>query len=269
MRKTRYLHYLVIVACCFWTGLSTSPATAETVRIAHCFGGCPTGTPEQNSLIARAIYTLSFNPTTRIADWVAYVVTPGSIGVATNLSRDSRPDPYIDDTLQPGEVGSAESELELYYFAPLVSFAGTPYWSDVNFLTNRVPRNSELNRGSWYGLEWAVRNLANRSEAVYVLTGPVYGDLQESGEDAEDGYELRNYSDLSGVKVPGGFFKVVIDETGRMAAFVFPQDLPFHVHHCDQLIPVTEVESLTGLDLFPELALSPAEDLSELLGCFR
>ncbi|MDX1269824.1 MAG: DNA/RNA non-specific endonuclease, partial [Oceanisphaera sp.] len=147
-----------------------------------------------------------------------------------------------------------QDRVLLDYFAPLVSFAGTPYWSETNLLTNRVPRNSELNRGSWYGLEWAVRNLANRLPALYVITGPVY----EAGTDRSGDASL-----------PDGFFKVIADETGQVAAFVFPQQLPFHIHHCDQLTTLEEVERVSGLDLFPELSGMPRGDLSERLGCFR
>ncbi len=243
----------------FWLALlHPYSATAQTVRFAHCLGGCPTGAPETNHVIGRSIYTLSFNTEKRIADWVAYSVTAESIGVATNLTRLPSPDPILTDTLRPEDfpvVGEGGSLL-LDYFTPLVSFAGTPYWSETNYLANRVPRNSELTRGSWYGLEWAVRNLANRTEGLYVITGPIYpASVSGQSQQVDD-------------QVPGGFFKVLATETGEAAAFLFPQDLPFHIHHCEQLTTIAEVERLTGLDLFPELTGMPSGDLSERLGCF-
>jgi len=241
---------------------------AETVRFAHCLGGCPVGAGSDNLVIARAIYTLSFNPGRRIADWVAYEVTAGSIGVATNLPRGPEPDPFVPDTLNPADFAPAQDgALELNYFAPLVSFAGTPYWSETNYLTNRVPRSGELNRGSWYGLEWAVRNLANRTASLYVVTGPIYGDL---GDDATGSGTPETVGQQPGSEgIPTGFFKVVADENGGIAAFLFPQTLPFHIHHCEQLTSVSEVERLTGLDLFPELPSVSSTDLSGGLGCFR
>ena len=160
----------LIAALVLIPALGLGPALhGETVRIAHCVMGCPLGSPEANDVIARPIYTLSFNNQTRVADWVTYVVTSGSIGVATNLSREPQQDPYVEDTLSQEDYagGTDILNLERNNFAPLVSFAGTPFWSDVNYLTNMVPRNPDLNRGSWYGLEWAVRNLANRTDALY------------------------------------------------------------------------------------------------------
>jgi endonuclease G len=242
--------------------------SAETVRFAHCLGGCPVGAGSNNLVIARAIYTLSFNPDRRIADWVAYEVTAGSIGVATNLPRGPQPDPFVSDTLNPANFASAQDgALELNYFAPLVSFAGTPYWTETNYLTNRVPRSGELNRGSWYGLEWAERNLANRTASLYVVTGPIYGDL---GDDAMGSVASESGGQPSGSEgIPTGFFKVVADANGGMAAFLFPQTLPFHIHHCEQLTSVSELERLSGLDLFPELPSVPSTDLSGGLGCVR
>jgi len=243
--------------------LAVQTVSGETVRFAHCLGGCPVGAPDSNQVIARSLYTLSYNLENKVADWVAYIVTPGSIGVASNLSRQPLNDPYIASTLSPGDFPSEQEgeRLVLNNFAPLVSFAGTPFWSEVNYLTNMVPRNSELNRGPWYGLEWAVRNLANRTEGLYVLTGPVYGaGFTES--------ELVLSTDTPH-RVPNGFYKVIVDDEGNVAAFTFPQDLPFHIHHCDRLSSIGEVERLSGLDLFPELPQLPLGDLSESLGCFQ
>ena len=245
--------------------LSALSVNAETVRFAHCLGGCPVGAPASNQVIARSLYTLSYNVDHKVADWVAYIVTPGSIGVATNLSRQPRTDPFVADTLQPEDVvtaddGEQDGHLVLNYFTPLVSFAGTPFWQEINFLTNMVPRNSELNRGSWYGLEWAVRNLANRTDGLYVITGPVY--------DREFVTVAQTLETDTLHRIPTGFFKVVVDNEGRAGVFTFPQDLPFHIHHCDRLASLDEVERLTGLDLLPELPHLPLGDLSESLGCF-
>jgi len=232
----------------------------QTIRIAHCVMGCPLGSPATNDVIARPIYTLSFNHQTRVADWVTYVVTSGSIGVATNLSREPQRDPYINNTLRQEDYDNSIGvlKLERNSFAPLVSFAGTPFWSDVNYLTNMVPRNPDLNRGSWYGLEWAVRNLANRTDSLYVITGPVF-DLEKPQQSLVT--EVRHV-------VPSGFFKIVATKGGQVAAFTFDQDLPFHVHHCEQLTTLENVERLTGLDLFPEVTGWPIGDLSPRLGCF-
>jgi endonuclease G len=235
---------------------ATNSAQGQTLKIAHCLAGCPAG-GNSNDLILRPVYALSYDHQARMAQWAAYIVTAGSIGVATNLSREPMSDPFIEDAMTAQDYQTLPENMQRQTLVPLVSFAGTPYWSDINYMTNMVPRNSELNRGSWYGLEWAVRNLANRADELYVVSGPIF--------------EFNSNRDqiLAGEQqIPSAFFKVVATRGGQMAAFLFNQDLPFHVHHCEQLTSLAVIENLTGLDLFPERSDWPAGDLSERLGCF-
>lgn len=237
-----------------------SPLFAQDMRIAHCLAGCPLGAPVANDVIIRPIYALSFNNTNLVADWVAYRVTDRSIGIATNLSRRPVPDPYVSLTLDEQDYQDSNSlaSVERGLFVPLVSFAGTPYWNDVNYLTAMVPRNPELTRGSWYGLEWAVRNLANRTGELYVLTGPLF-------DAAAPATALPTAKPH---RVPVGFFKVVATADGAMTAFTFDQRLAFHVHHCERRVPLAAIERLTGLDLFPEQPGWPTGNLDQGLGCF-
>ena len=239
--------------------LAINLSTASELHISHCLFGCPDGTPQESQLVIRSIYALAYNQENKVADWAAYKVSVDSIGIATSLSREAVVDTFIENTLRAIDYGTAEeaNDLGRSAFVPLVSFAGTPYWNDVNYLTNMVPRSSALNRGAWYGLEWAVRNLANREGAVYVLTGPIYNPNSEP---------LRLPTDKSH-KVPDAFFKILISENGANSAFVFEQNLPIHVHHCQQITSVREIEELTGLDFFPELERLPNTSLDQGLGC--
>ncbi|MFM1897727.1 MAG: hypothetical protein RLZZ385_2801 [Pseudomonadota bacterium] len=232
---------------------------ADTVRIAHCLAGCPLGAPADNDVVIRSIYALSFNHRTRVADWVAYMVTPATIGIASNLSRTPVPDPYIPDALTEAdyENAGAAAGVERSLFVPLVSFAGTPYWREVNFLTNMVPRNPELSRGSWYGLEWAVRNLANRAGEVYVLTGPIF----------DPAAPMPALPTGTPHQIPSGFYMVLAVAGGRVSAFRFDQQQAFHVHHCERRVNLEEIELATGLDLFPEAEQWPAGNLDQQLGC--
>lgn len=67
----------------------------------HCLFGCPLGAPATNDTIVREIYTLSSNDLTKVADWVAYRVTPTSIG--SSGERTWQADPWLsaDETLTP------------------------------------------------------------------------------------------------------------------------------------------------------------------------
>ena len=238
--------------------LFTPPLQAQIYKFGHCLLGCPQGAAPDNHVLVRSIYTLSFNPATKSADWVAYQVTAGSIGIASSLSRALVPDDFVADTLESADFLAIEEQgLVRAQYAPLVSFAGTPYWSEVNYATNAVVRSSSLSQGAWYGLDWSVRNLVNREAAVYVVTGPVfYPDAAPRTLDTEKQH-----------RIPDAFFKVVLTREGRAAAFLFAQDTPVHVHHCELRSSILEIEDLTGLTLFPEGGSRLDMTLDAALGC--
>ena len=65
------------------------PATAADgeLHTFHCLWGCPVGTPATNDTIVREIYTLSSNDFTKMADWVAYRITPQTIADVTGAAQ--------------------------------------------------------------------------------------------------------------------------------------------------------------------------------------
>lgn len=252
-----------VVSGCLLQGLlwlySAPLATAQVYQIGHCLHGCPRGADSGNHLLIRSIYALSYNTQTKSADWVAYEISAGSIGIASSLSRDAVVDDYVEDTLHNADFeAAAGSGLIRAQYVPLVGFAATPYWQEVNYLTNAVARSTSLSQGAWYGLDWAIRNLVNREESVYVITGPIFYSDREP----------RQLPVSTLHRVPDAFFKVVVTEAGRSAAFLLEQDTPVHLHHCEQQSSVEEIESLTGLDLFPDLSRPLEPTLHTVLGCF-
>jgi endonuclease G len=167
-------------------------------------------------------------------------------------------DDFVADTLEIADFFAIQEQgLVRAQYAPLVSFAATPYWSEVNYSTNAVVRTSSLSQGAWYGLDWAVRNLVNREAAVYVVTGPVF--YPEA--------EPRTLDTDKQHRIPDGFFKVVLTREGKAAAFLFFQDTAVHVHHCDLRSSLEEIERLTGLELFPDGKSRLDLSLYSALGC--
>lgn len=234
------------------------PVDAANYRIGHCLFGCPVDASGDNDLILRPIYALSYNSNTKSADWVAYKVIADAIGIASSKSRQPIEDEFVELTLELSDFSLEEdTKLVLSQYAPLVNFAATPYWNDVNYLSNSVARSKALNQGAWYGLEWSIRNLVNRENEVYVVTGPIYREQQE---------ELRLPTSKPH-RVPDAFFKIVITASGRSSSFILDQDLPIHVHHCNQLSSIEEIERQTGLDLFPQASELSKSNLDSRLGC--
>ena len=257
--RHRAIGHALAGALLTFSTLFTLPGSASELRVGLCHLGCPQGTNPTSELILRPIYALSYNTETKSADWVVYKVTADSIGIASSLSRTLVPDNFISNTLDSSDFQNLEGTgLIRSQYVSLVNFAGTPYWNDINYTTNVVARSSALNQGAWYGLEWAIRNLVNREEAVFIVTGPVYHEEPQSPQ-------LRTDKPH---RVPDAFFKIVMTESGQATAFMLEQNVPVHVHHCEMRVTIAELEAVTGLDFFPEAGTRQFTALDSSLGCF-
>lgn len=225
----------------------------------HCLFGCPLGAPATNDTIVREIYTLSSNDFTRLADWVAYRVTPASIG--PSAARDWRTDPSLaaDETLTPEAYGGANQVLHVDrgHQAPLAAFSGTPFAADTNILSNITPQASALNQGPWNALEGQERALAQRlNTAVYVYTGPLFERLMAP---LPAGPEFA--------RVPSGYWKVVALADGRISTFVFDQATPRTLDYCRGRVSLTHVALRSRLVLFPMARAAAFRSLDDDIGC--
>lgn len=245
--KYRFLIYL----------LFSLSATANEVCISHCNGSCPTGTPKTNTLVVTPIYTLSNNEETKFADWVAYQVTPSTIGTSADHGRTWKADPQLEDdeTLEPGDYRGASDALNIDrgHQAPLAAFSGTVYWRMTNYLSNITPQKKALNQGPWMRLETRVKDTAYRLNGVYVVTGPLY-------ENDMDALPLADETH----KAPSGYWKVVVKNNSAVG-FIMEQDTERSKNECEAIIPLSEIEQRSELELFPQKTLSDGE--ISIVGC--
>ncbi len=230
--------------------------------------GCPEALAANNEIVVRHLYVADINADNGLADWVAYRVLHDSVGVASLLPRW-----WQQDELLP-TASALETELNQPMFdqpdlsdaqdrdyrvnevvftsedrgrlAPITSFADTPFWEELNNLSNMAPLPSDLRSGAWSRLEQAINELSAEHGQLYVISGPLY---EVSGQ--------LNTRTSSG-NLPSSFFKLVATDTDY-AAFVFADDLPIHADHCDHIASVAAIQDSSGLTLFPELEdeLSP------------
>lgn len=119
-------------------------------------------------------------------------------------------------------------------------------------MSNIVPQKHALNAGPWKELEMrAATAYPARFHEIWVMAGPVFG--------------AHSTTLPGGVRVPESCWMVLVDEhEGRLRtmAFVFPQDPSADVPLARYLTSIDRIESLTGLDLFPdfpEVASTPIE----------
>jgi endonuclease G len=104
-------------------------------------------------------------------------------------------------------------------------------------LANMIPQDPDNNRHLWEGIESTVRTLAKNSGELYVISGPLYL-----------GSSIRQ---LNGrLLVPTNMFKIVYDPNSQRGAAYYVNNEPGNEW---QVLSISEVEKLTGIDFFPTL----------------
>lgn len=251
--------YKVIAAL---VALVAAPASAHEqgeLHSFHCLHGCPLGTPGSDDIVVREIYTLASNDITKVADWVAYRITPETIGPSG--ARVWRADPWLspDETLEPADYEGAPEALGIDrgHQAPLAAFSGTTFKADTNILSNITPQGSALNQAPWQRLEARETELARREKiAVYVITGPLFERLMPPLPKADERH-----------RVPSGYWKVVAAPDGRIAAFIMDTIETRAVNFCAKEVTLDEVELRARLALFPRVSTRAFTRLAPALGC--
>lgn len=203
--------------------------------------------------------TIPVDGSHRVADWVAYRVTPASIGPSGTRRWSADPWLSAEETLEPDDYDRAPKALGIDrgHQAPLAAFSGTPFAADTNILSNITPQGAGLNQAPWQRLEAKENELAKGENiAVYVLTGPLFERVMPPLPAADERH-----------RVPSGYWKVVATTDGRVAAFVMDTAAARSLDHCDARVPLEEVELRSRLGLFPRLEPRAFTDLSPALGC--
>ena len=220
---------------------------------AVCHLGCPLSLRDAaespNRVIERSFYSLSNNAKTKFADWVAYTVTPESIGPTQARQWKRDPDLPASETLSPADYKGASAVLKIDrgHQAPLASFTSLPDWPEANYLSNITPQSTALNQGPWEQLESAERALVRKSGInIHVVTGPLYERAMEPLPNATKDHV-----------VPSGYWKVVVAERAGVlttAAFVMHQDTLRSAKYCNHSVPIEDIEERAKLRLFPKVA---------------
>jgi len=233
-----------------------SPAHAQVLSV-HCPVGCPTN-PEDNDLLFAHLYALSNNPNTKFADWVAYEVNPTNFGATPGRAWSSDPLLSSDRTLEKDDykgANSSELKADRGHQAPLASFAGSRYWSELNYLSNITPQHKDLNQGPWKNLEEAVRSASSYKSSLFVITGPLFNQQMPSLPDADEAHQ-----------VPAAYFKVIYDKSGNSASFVMSQSSGRKDDFCSKLANSDDMNQLVTFQL-PDLKSN--DIVSKRLGCIN
>lgn len=189
-------------------------------------------------------FTVSYNHSTLVPDWVAYELLDSELNGAYNTKSSN----FSRDTNLKGRQASREdysrSGWDRGHMAPKADmrWSSAAYWQS-HYFTNICPQNHKLNAGDWNQLERKVRDLAEQYGRVWVVCGPIFT-THQFGTIGE-----------AQVQVPDMFFKALLikNDNGYSAiAYVMPNksvDHPLKTYACT----VDELEELIGRDLFCQL----------------
>lgn len=262
----------------FWLGFS---ANAQEITAAQCNGVCPvfdsSMAATRSKVVIHHVYAAGINGDTGLADWLSYRLTKDAVGVASLLPRTWNPDRLlrfsgVDDILGIGSselrlaeiavsnspyggVGEIlEQEERTARLAPMTAFANTPYWSDLNNLSNMVPMPKSLRIGPWLHLEQQLNRLVARKGELQVITGPVFL------------IDNLSASPTTTTIEPAAYYKVVASQDD-VEAFVFSKELKQFDSYCDQLTDLKQLQRMLSIKFFPDRSLSQSDQLLAELNC--
>ena len=199
-------------------------------------------------------FTVSYNNNTRLPNWVAYELT--ATEVAGDLPRKDkfRPDPAANGP-QANKEDYRNSGWDRGHMAPAADMKwDAEAMGESCYFTNICPQNPQLNGGDWKELEEKCRKWAEKHGRLYIACGPIILGNEHGTIGANE------------VIIPDKFYKVVlalINGEYRGAGFIFhnsplrkskisgkpPVNRPLESY----LVPIDEVEAITGIDFFHAL----------------
>lgn len=195
-------------------------------------------------VIHHSAYTVSYNPQTLTANWVAYELTAEETdGPWSRKGLRFMPDPDYDGP-QPDNDDFRNSGYSRGHLAP----AGDMKWDSLAmvesfYFTNCIPQETKFNNGKWNQLEEKTRRWAKQYGKVYIVCGPAYL--------SDDTLRIGH----NGVAVPDACFKALLVPQGESystIAFLMRnggEDRP--LLKCALI--VDELEELLAMDFFCNL----------------
>ena len=228
-------------------------------------------------------YSYDYEYSTYSSMWVAYPLYSSTMG--SGYSGSWSHNPQLDDIYQVngwdasynvlyGEtdfVNNAAGTGKEYYARghqiPNADRNGNQKMVNQTFVaTNSTPQiQNQFNASIWSGLEGAVRTMANNTDTVYVVTGPVFSKI---GENKDITYIHPKGDPNKDVPVPNYYWKALLKVrwtgTGNQKTVASASAIGFWYDHIpyshdekyddDQfIVSVKQIEAWTGIDLFVNL----------------
>jgi endonuclease G len=190
----------------------TAPLPPEKCSVHNPYGWAQSG--KAITPICRRAYFVGYDAAAKLPNYVTYTLTPPNA-----LGCVARTNAFVADQSVAG--GATPNDYAgTGYDKGHMSPDGDLSWdTQVEFesflMTNMSPQHGSLNRGIWKLLETSVRGwTVQRNQAYTIYVGGIY-----DANDPKIG---------SGVVVPHGFYKIVINNvTKEIAGWQFPHTKPY------------------------------------------
>lgn len=197
---------------------------------------------DDHQIISYSQFTLSYNEEHEQADWVAYELTSEEVAMKQDRCNCFKSDTSV-ITKSAAKSDYLSTGFDLGHLAPAADNNLNELANEESFrMSNISPQLPAFNRGIWKSLEAWVRDKATEYNSIYVVTGPVFvNNLGVIGK--------------NNVTIPGYFYKVLLrEENSKMysIAFLVPHiGMENSIEH--YVVTVNTIETITGIDFFPEL----------------
>ena len=219
------------------------------------FGGEPRGRAGAGSEVEfeelkNDAYDAGYSERRRDPLWVAYHVKYNPQAVHIDRPKKFSPDTRTSALVKESDF--TRSGYQRGHMAPneaiMESFGGDAQLQTF-LLSNVCPQAPELNEHVWERLEKDEREYAKGDGEVWVIDGPVFGDLNGASTDRL----------ASGIAVPVAFYKILMDHSGgcggsvRVFAVIMPQDVKGTELPQQFLTSVSKIEEETHLEFLWKL----------------
>lgn len=208
---------------------------------------------ENNYLMVKPQYSLSYNRSRATANWVAWRLDTSWIGTA-DRQDDFRPDPALPaGWYQVTDTDYSGSGYDRGHMTPSGDRTRTVADNSATFLmTNIVPQLAANNQGAWNDFENYSRTLAQAGNELYIVSG-VAGNI---GTIAQGRIVVPQFTWKVALVLPNGNNDLQrITKSTRTIAIIVPNQAPLN-----QAAPwrtfrvsVDAVEALTGYDFFSKV----------------
>jgi len=227
------------------------PVKATAADVDDCSKFKEFGLPQNaDRMLCKRAFLVGYSSKTKTPLWTIERMGRGRIPI----SRGGESGPFAEDAEIPSGIRSLLADYEgsgydRGHLAAAGNHVDDPVaLAETYLLSNIAPQvGPGFNRGIWRSLEEAVRNYAQCTNDLLIVTGVYF---------VEDNMKMKTIGRRR-VGVPLGFYKVLFEpRTGRMIAFLAKNEPHRRVSFGSLATSVDEVERISGQDFFDRL---PAE----------